>query len=82
MLPQTEIFANLIARMATFRRASGTLTLRKALALVAGTFPAPGRRTVSAALRSMGLNTPAHFTNDHRFSSGIDIRPVSSPVNS
>jgi DDE superfamily endonuclease len=66
MLPQTEIPAKLVAWMAPFRRALSAPTWRNALALVAGTVLAPGRRTVSTALRSMGLNTTAHFTNYHR----------------
>ena len=52
--------------MAPFRRALSKPTWQNALALVAGTVLAPGRRTVSAALRSMGLDTTAHFTNYHR----------------
>ena len=38
----------------------------KALVLLFGTILAPGRRTVTAALRAMGLGDDDHFTNYHR----------------
>jgi hypothetical protein len=38
----------------------------KALVLLYGTILAPGRRTVAAALRAMGLADDKHFTNYHR----------------
>lgn len=38
----------------------------KALVLLYGTILAPGRRTVTAALRMMGLADSKHFTNYHR----------------
>ena len=38
----------------------------KALVLLYGTILAPGRRTVTAALRAMGLADDEHFTNYHR----------------
>jgi len=66
MLPQPEIPASLVTWMAPFRRALSKPTWQNALALVAGTVLAPGRRTVSAALRSIGLDTTGHFTNYHR----------------
>jgi hypothetical protein len=37
-----------------------------ALVLLYGTILAPGRRTVTAALRAMGLGDEEHFTNYHR----------------
>ncbi len=37
-----------------------------ALVLVAGTILAPGKRTVCAALRAMGLSRTKHWTRDHR----------------
>jgi len=39
---------------------------RHALVLVAGTLLAPGKRTVCAALRAMGLSQERHFTRYHR----------------
>lgn len=39
---------------------------RKAVTLLIGTILAPGRRTVAAALRSVGLSQDPHFTNYHR----------------
>jgi len=39
---------------------------RHALVLVAGTILAPGKRTVCAALRAMGLSRTKHWTRDHR----------------
>ena len=41
-------------------------TFAKALVMVYGTILAPGRRTVTAALRAMGLGDSKHFTNYHR----------------
>lgn len=41
-------------------------TWAKALVLLCGTILAPGRRTVTAALRAMGLADDKHFTNYHR----------------
>jgi len=41
-------------------------TFANALVLLYGTLLAPGRRTVCAALRVMGLEHDPHFTNDHR----------------
>jgi hypothetical protein len=38
-------------------------TFAKALVLLYGTILAPGRRTVAAALRAMGLADDKHFTN-------------------
>jgi hypothetical protein len=39
---------------------------RHAQALLLGAILAPGGRTVTAALRVMGLAVERHFTNDHR----------------
>lgn len=39
---------------------------RRALVLVAGTLLAPGKRTVCAALRAMGLSQSKHFARYHR----------------
>ena len=41
-------------------------TFANALVLLFGTILAPGRRTVTAALRTMGLEDNAHFINYHR----------------
>jgi hypothetical protein len=41
-------------------------TFVNALVLIYGTILAPGRRTVTAALRAMGLADSPHFTNYHR----------------
>jgi len=41
-------------------------TWAKALVLLYGTILTPGRRTVTAALRAMGLADDKHFTNYHR----------------
>jgi hypothetical protein len=41
-------------------------TFANALVLLYGTILAPGRRTVTAALRAMGLADEKHFTNYHR----------------
>ena len=39
---------------------------RHAQVLLLGAMLAPGARTVTAALRVMGLSCERHFTNDHR----------------
>ena len=41
-------------------------TFAKVLVLIYGTILAPGRRTVTAALRAVGLKDEKHFTNYHR----------------
>ena len=41
-------------------------TCANALVLLYGTILAPGRRTVAAALRAVGLADSKHFTNYHR----------------
>ena len=41
-------------------------TWRHVLVLIAGAILSPGRRTVAAALRVMGLEQDPHFTNYHR----------------
>jgi hypothetical protein len=43
-----------------------TRVLRHAVLLVIGTLLAPGRRTVTAALRVLGLERSRHFQNYHR----------------
>ncbi len=41
-------------------------TIAKVLVLILGTILTPGRRTVTAALRMMGLGNDKHFSNYHR----------------
>jgi len=41
-------------------------TWQHVLVLVCGTILSPGRRTVAAALRTLGLDQTPHFTNYHR----------------
>ncbi|HEY5574286.1 MAG TPA: transposase [Anaerolineales bacterium] len=41
-------------------------TFAKGLVLIIGTILTPGRRTVTAALRMMGLGSDKHFSNYHR----------------
>ena len=41
-------------------------TFAKVLVLIFGTILSPGRRTVTAALRMMGLGNDKHFSNYHR----------------
>jgi hypothetical protein len=41
-------------------------TWRRVLVLVTGAILVPGRRTIAAALRVMGLEQVAHFSNYHR----------------
>lgn len=52
--------------LSTFAKAFTVPAWRKALTLLFGAILAPGRRTVAAALRVMGLGDDEHFTNYHR----------------
>jgi hypothetical protein len=60
-LPQT-----FLAWMQPFRTGFTAPAFRHALVLVAGAILAPGCRTVTAALRVMGLEGARRFTNYHR----------------
>ena len=56
----------LVAWMQPFRGAFTTPTWRHVLVLVMGAILVPGRRTVASALRVMGLDQVASFSNYHR----------------
>lgn len=58
--------APIIQVLAVFATAFTAPTFKNALVLLYGTILAPGRRTVAAALRMMGLGASKHFTNYHR----------------
>src|SRR5437868_5775418 len=58
--------AEIVQLLATFAPAMTAPTFANALVLLYGTILAPGRRTVCAALRVMGLEHDPHFTNYHR----------------
>lgn len=58
--------AEIISVLSVFAVAFSVPTFGKALTLVYGTIMAPGRRTVAAALRMVGLANDKHFTNYHR----------------
>ena len=60
--PSQEI----IQLLSGFAKAFTVPTFANALVLLYGTILAPGRRTVAAALRAMGLANIRHFTNYHR----------------
>jgi DDE superfamily endonuclease len=60
--PPSEI----IPLLSTFSVAFTARTFAKSLTLLYGTLLAPGRRTVAAALRAVGLIHDRHFTNYHR----------------
>ena len=60
--PSQEI----IQLLMVFAQAFTVPTFANALVLLYGTILAPGRRTVAAALRAMGLADRSHFTNYHR----------------
>jgi hypothetical protein len=66
MLTQDDLSANLWAWMAPFRCVLSAPTWRNALALIAGTILAPGRRTVTTAIHHGGLGATTRFTNYHR----------------
>jgi hypothetical protein len=52
--------------LSIFAKAFTVPTFANAMVLLYGTILAPGRRTVAAALRAMGLADSQHFTNYHR----------------
>ena len=56
----------IIRLLSVFAIAITAPTWAKALVLLYGTILAPGRRTVTAALRAMGLADDKHFANYHR----------------
>jgi DDE superfamily endonuclease len=56
----------LAAWMEPFRAAFTAPTWQYVMVLVMGAILVPGRRTVASALRVMGLEQVAHFTNYHR----------------
>ncbi len=58
--------AEIIQVLSVFAIAFTAPTYAKALTLLYGTILAPGRRTVAAALRMVGLADDKHFTNYHR----------------
>jgi hypothetical protein len=56
----------LAAWMQPFEAAFTTPTWQHVLVLIVGAILTPGRRTVAAALRVVGLDQDPHFTNYHR----------------
>jgi hypothetical protein len=56
----------IIRLLSVFAIAFTVPTFANAQVLLYGTILAPGRRTVTAALRAMGLGDEEHFTNYHR----------------
>jgi hypothetical protein len=56
----------IIRLLSEFAIAFTVPTFANAVVLLYGTILAPGRRTVTAALRAMGLADDKHFTNYHR----------------
>jgi len=66
----------ILAILATFAPAFTTRTFAHAQVLVYGTLLAAGRRTVTAALRAVGLAQERHFTTYHR----VLNRAVWSPL--
>jgi hypothetical protein len=58
--------AEIISVLSVFAVAFTLPTFVKSLTLLYGTIMAPGRRTVAAALRMVGLADDKHFTNYHR----------------
>jgi hypothetical protein len=61
-IPSTEI----IQLLSVFSVAFTAPTFAKVLVLIFGTILAPGRRTVTAALRMMGLGEDPHYSKYHR----------------
>ena len=58
--------AESIQLLSVFSVAFTAPTFAKVMVLIFGTILAPGRRTVAAALRMMGLGADSHFSKDHR----------------
>ena len=58
--------AEIISVLSVFAIAFTAPAFAKSLTLLYGTIMAPGRRTVTAALRMVGLADDKHFTNFHR----------------
>src|ERR687883_704629 len=65
-----------VALLQTFAVAFSRPTFAHALVLLYGAILAPGRRTVAAALRAVGLRDERHFTSYHR----VFNRAVWSPL--
>jgi hypothetical protein len=61
--------------LAPFEPIFSKRAIRHAVVLVTGAILAPGRRTVTAALRIMGLDHSARFQNYHRILSRVVWRP-------
>ena len=66
MPPQPDLPEALVRWLAPLVAGMTRPTRRHALTLVAGALLAPGRRTVAAELRVMGLAQASSFTNYHR----------------
>jgi hypothetical protein len=64
--PMSNPSSTIIQLLSVFAIAFTAPAWAKALTLLYGTILAPGRRTVAAALRAMGLADDEHFTNYHR----------------
>jgi len=58
--------ATIIQLLSMFSAAFTAPTFKKAVVLILGTILAPGRRTVTAALRMMGLGTDPNYSKYHR----------------
>ncbi|MBN2257503.1 MAG: transposase [Anaerolineaceae bacterium] len=58
--------SDIIQLLSIFSIAFTTPTFAKAMVLILGTILAPGRRTVTAALRMMGYGKDKHYSNYHR----------------
>jgi DDE superfamily endonuclease len=64
--PSRRVPSRLVAWMQPFSDGFTAPTWQHALVLIAGAILSPGRRTVAAALRVMGLDQDPTFTNYHR----------------
>ncbi len=65
-LPDDIIPSDIIAVLAAFAPLFTARTFTSVQVLLIGTILTPGRRTVTAALRAMGLAQEKHFQNYHR----------------
>jgi hypothetical protein len=67
--------AEIIQLLSVFSVAFTAPTFAKVMVLIFGTILAPGRRTVTAALRVMGLGDDPHYSKYHRVLNRIAGHP-------
>jgi hypothetical protein len=79
-VPMPNPSATIIQLVSVFASAFTAPTWARVLVLLYGTILAPGRRTVAAALRVLGLADSKHFTNYPTDPVGLSPRPESQSL--